>query len=89
MRLETREQAFLSATTKPINWTNALTLLSVAMLVGTELIGAGVAAGWAIGGLFGLGEPITHILEGLLVLSALTGLYYFLRAAQAQEPIRG
>jgi len=77
------------AALKPINWRNALTLMSVAVLVGTELVGAGAAAGWAIGGLFGLGEPITHMLEGLLVVSALTGLYYFLRAALAHEPIRG
>ncbi len=68
---------------------NALTLLSVAILVGTELIGAGVAAGWAIGGLFALGPVITHVARRLLVLSALTGLYYFLRAALAHEPIRG
>jgi hypothetical protein len=73
----------------PINWTNAVTLFSVAILVGTELIGAGAAAGWAIGGLFQLGEPITHILEGVLILAALTGLTYFLRAALAHEPIRG
>jgi hypothetical protein len=74
---------------KPINWTNGLTLFSVAVLVGTELIGAGAAAGWAIGGLFGLGEPLTHILQGVLVLAAVIGLYYFLRAALAHEPIRG
>ena len=73
----------------PINWTNATTLISVAILVGTELIGAGAAAGWAIGGLFQLGEPLTHILEGLLIVAALTGLYFFLRAALAHEPIRG
>jgi hypothetical protein len=78
-----------AAASKPINWRNALTLLSVAILVGTEFVGAGAAAGWAIGGLFALGEPFTHILEGLLVASALTGLYYFLRAALAHEPIRG
>lgn len=78
-----------AAASKQINWRNGLTLLSVAVLVGTELVGAGAAAGWAIGGLFALGEPITHVLEGLLVLSALTGLYYFLRAALAHEPIRG
>jgi hypothetical protein len=78
-----------AAAMKPINWRNALTLLSVAILVGTELVGAGTAAGWAIGGLFALGEPFTHILEGLLVVSAMTGLYYFLRAALAHEPIRG
>ena len=63
------------AAQKPINWTNALTLASVAVLVGTELVGAGGAAGWAIGGLFQLGDLLT--------------LYYFLRAALAHEPIRG
>jgi hypothetical protein len=73
----------------PINWTNAMTLLSVAILVGTELVGAGAAAGWAIGGLFQLGDTFTRILEGLLILTALTGLFYFLRAAIAHEPIRG
>jgi hypothetical protein len=72
----------------PINWTNATTLISVAILVGTELIGAGAAAGWAIGGLFQLGEGITRMLEGLFILSALTGLFCFLRAALAHEPIR-
>ena len=44
----------------PINWTNAMTLISVAILVGTELVGAGAAAGWAIGGLFQLGAPEGH-----------------------------
>jgi hypothetical protein len=73
----------------PINWTNATTLLSVAILVGTELVGAGAAAGWAIGGLFQLGETLTHALEGILVLAALTGLFYFLRAALGHEPMRG
>ena len=77
------------ADSAPINWTNALTLASVAVLVGTELIGAGGAAGWAIGGLFQLGETLTRLLEGALILLALVGLYYFLRAALAHEPIRG
>lgn len=78
-----------AAPSKPINWTNASTLISVAILVGTELVGASVAAGWAIGGLFALGETISHILEIVFVVAALTGLYYFLRAALAHEPIRG
>ncbi len=73
----------------PINWTNATTLISVAILVGTELVGAGAAAGWAIGGLFQLGETVTRGLEGVLILAALGGLFYFLRAALAHEPIRG
>jgi hypothetical protein len=73
----------------PINWRNAVTLGSVAVLVGTELVGAGGAAGWAIGGLFQFGEMLTHALETVLILLALVGLYYFLRAALAHEPIRG
>ena len=40
-------------------------------------------------GLFQLGETITRALEGVLVLAALTGLFYFLRAALAHEPIGG
>jgi len=73
----------------PINWTNALTLASVAILVGTELIGAGGAAGWAIGGLFQLGDLLTHALEAIFILLALSGLFYFVRAALRHEPIRG
>jgi hypothetical protein len=78
-----------AAPLKPINWLNVSTLVSVAILVGTELIGAGAAAGWAIGGLFNLGALITHALEAAFVLSALLGLFYFLRAAMAHEKLRG
>ena len=77
------------AAPRTINWTNAVTLGSVAVLVGTELVGAGGAAGWAIGGLFQFGETLTHLLEAVLILAALVGLFYFLRAALAHEPIRG
>ena len=78
-----------AAPVKPINWLNVSTLVSVAILVGAELIGAGASAGWAIGGLFGLGEFITHGLQALFVLCALAGLFYFLRAAMAHEKLRG
>ena len=78
-----------TASLKPINWLNVSTLVSVAILVGTELIGAGFAAGWAIGGLFALGPLLTHGLEAVLVLLALTGLYVFLRAATGHEKLRG
>ena len=72
-----------------VNVTNAVTLASVGVLVGTELIGAGGAAGWAIGGLLGLGDLLTHLLQAVLIGAALVGLYVFLRAALAHEPIRG
>jgi hypothetical protein len=39
------------AETKKINWVHVSTLIAVAILVGTEMVGASWAAGWALGGL--------------------------------------
>ena len=74
---------------KPINTTNLMTLVSVAILVGTELVGTGWAAGWAIGGLFQLGETLSRAFEVGFTLLGLVGLYYFMRAAVRAEPVRG
>ena len=71
-----------------VNWINVLTIVSVAVLVGTELVGAAGAAGWAIGGLFQLGDLITHILEVALILLALFGLTRFLQAVVGHEQLR-
>jgi len=71
-----------------INWINVLTIVSVAVLVGTELVGAAGAAGWAIGGLFQIGEFLTHILEVALILLALFGLTRFLQAVVGHEQLR-
>ena len=71
-----------------INWINVLTIVSVAVLVGTELVGAAGAAGWAIGGLFQIGELLTHILEVALILLALFGLTRFLQAVVGHEQLR-
>jgi hypothetical protein len=65
-----------------------LTIVSVAVLVGTELVGAAGAAGWAIGGLFQLGDLITHILEVALILLAVFGLTRFLHAVVGHEQLR-
>ena len=71
-----------------VNWINVLTIVSVAVLVGTELVGAAGAAGWAIGGLFQLGELLTHILEVALILLAVFGLTRFLHAVVGHEQLR-
>jgi hypothetical protein len=73
---------------KPIHWPNVLTLFSVAVLVGTEFVGTGWAAGWALGGLFGLGDTISHVFEIVFILIGVAALVSFMRAAARAEPIR-
>lgn len=73
---------------KKINWTNARTLVALAILVGTELVGASWAAGWALGGLFQLGPAYARGFEILFIVIGFIGLYYFMRTAIAHEPIR-
>jgi hypothetical protein len=74
---------------KPLHIENLITIVSVAILVGTELVGVSWAAGWAIGGLFQLPPFVSTIVEILGGLLGLVGLYYFVRAALKVEPLRG
>lgn len=74
---------------KPINFLNLSTLVAVAILVGTELVGASWAAGWALGGLFQLDPMVSRVIEAVFALAGLVGLYFFMRAAVRNEPIRG
>jgi hypothetical protein len=74
------------AAQRALNITNLLTLVSVAILVGTELVGTGWAAGWALGGLFQLGGTLTMALEMLFVALGLMGLAWFMRQAARAEP---
>jgi hypothetical protein len=70
-----------------IDWVRASTLASVVVLVGTELVGASWAAGWAIGGLAGLSRESARIIEIAGALAGVAGLYAFVRAAVRHEPI--
>jgi hypothetical protein len=76
------------ATGKKINWVNLSTLVAVAILVGTEMVGASWAAGWALGGLLQLDPLISRIIEVVFGLSGFVLLYYFMRTAIRHEPIR-
>ncbi|MFG1294325.1 MULTISPECIES: hypothetical protein [Xanthobacter] len=71
-----------------VNWTNVLTVGSAAILIATQAIATAIAAGWAVAGLFSLGDVGEYALMGLF---ALLGIYvsvlYFRRAAKA-EPLR-
>jgi hypothetical protein len=57
------------------------TAISASVLVGTEIIGAAIAAGWAVAGLFELGPPFDYVLMGLFGLGALGLLWMFARSA--------
>jgi hypothetical protein len=74
---------------KPINIVHLSTLIAVAILVGTELVGASWAAGWALGGLFQLDPLVSRVIEIAFSLAGLVGLYFFMRTAIKNEPIRG
>jgi hypothetical protein len=71
-----------------VNWLNLSTLVAVAILVGTEMIGASWAAGWALGGLLQLDPLISHAIEGIFAVCGLVLVYYFMRTAIRHEPIR-
>jgi hypothetical protein len=76
------------ATGKQINWVHLSTLIAVAILVGTEMVGASWAAGWALGGLLQLDPVISRVIEVIFALSGFVLLYYFMRTAIRNEPIR-
>jgi len=74
---------------KPINWQNVTTVFSVAILVGTELIGLTWAAAWAIGGLLELPAIFRTGIEVVGLVAGAYGLYHFVKAALKVEPLRG
>ncbi len=73
---------------KPINWQNLITLVSLAILVGTELTVMTWAAGWALGGIFELPPLFRRIFEVAGFAAGVAGLYYFMRTAVKADPIR-
>lgn len=71
-----------------INWLHVSTLIAVGILVGTEMVGASWAAGWALGGLLQLSPLVSRVLEGLFALCGVVLLYYFMRTAVSNEKVR-
>jgi hypothetical protein len=70
-----------------INWQNLVTVGSAAVLIGTMVIGLGLATGWAIAGMLGLGEIGTYVIEALFVGIAAASIVSFWRTAMRVEPI--
>ncbi len=70
------------------NLKNFWILVSLAILVGTELIGVALAAGWAIAGLMGFSASVGYVLMGVFAMLGGYGLLLFLRRAAKVEPLR-
>jgi membrane protein implicated in regulation of membrane protease activity len=72
-----------------IIWLNVLTVMSAAILISAEVFGAAFAGGWAIAGLFNLGEYGGYALQTVFFVIGLVVMVGFIRAAQRVEPFIG
>lgn len=75
------------AQAKSTNWRNLITLISIMVLVGAEVFGVAISAGWAIAGLFELGHIVGYVLMGLFSLLAIYFLVNLWRRCVAVEPL--
>ena len=70
-----------------INWRNLITIVSAAILIGVEVIGIGLATGWALAALFGFGKMVEAGLMAVFALGAAAFTWSFVRNAARIEPI--
>ncbi len=71
-----------------LNLLKLSTLVAVAILVGTEVVGASWAAGWAIGGLMQLPPVLSRSIEAVFAMTGFVLLFFFMRTALRHEPVR-
>ena len=72
-----------------MNWQNVSTVLSAAILISAEVFGAAFAGGWALAGLFHLGETGGYVLQSIFFVIGLFIMASFIRAARRVEPFTG
>ena len=72
---------------KRLNPSNLITIIGVTVLVGIEILGAALAAGWAVGGLLQLGREITLAIIALCLAGGLWATFRFVQSALKVEPI--
>jgi hypothetical protein len=66
---------------------NLITIASVAILVGTEILGAVLAAAYAVGSLLEFERDLIYGLLGLAFVGGLWLIWKFLQIANRVEPI--
>jgi hypothetical protein len=67
---------------------NLLTIVSAMILIGTEVFGVAFAAGWAIAGMFELGDAVSYALMALFSAFGAWCMLVLWRRATQVEPIR-
>jgi hypothetical protein len=77
----------LAAHRNGMNVRNLVTVLSVLILIGAEVFGLAVAAGWALAGLFELGDVVSYVLMALFSVLGLYAMLVLWRRAVHVEPI--
>ena len=77
------------AQAKPVNWRNIITVMSIMILIGTEVFGVAIASGWAIAGLFELGPVVGYVLMALFCLFGAWLMVQLWRRCTAVEPLSG
>lgn len=82
------EDFVVIAASQPPRRSALLTIVSVMILVGAEVFGVAFAAGWAIAGLFELGDVVSYVLMGLFSLLGVYILMLLWRRAHAAEKVR-
>ena len=75
------------AQAKSTNWRNLITVISIMILVGAEVFGVAISAGWAVAGLFELGPIVGYVLMALFSLLAIYFLVNLWRRCVGVEPI--
>lgn len=70
---------------EPPHTRRLLTVASVLVLIGVEVFGVALAAGWALAGIFELGEHVGYGLMGLFSLMACYVMLLVWRRAHAVE----
>jgi hypothetical protein len=75
------------AQARSTNWRNFITVMSIMVLIGTEVFGVAIASGWAIAGLFELGPVIGYVLMGLFCLFGAWLMVQLWRRCTSVEPL--
>lgn len=75
----------MAVPTRPSRGRSILTLTSLMILVGIEVFAVALSGGWAIAGLFELGNIVGYVLMSAFSLVALYMMVQFWRKAAAVE----